>query len=169
MLRAQIRSIAGDIQSGTLLPAIGAFRRGFLAAGFLALAAISLSCSDTGQTASASRSYQPGQPAAQHLTPHAASGAASPIRSNIGFRSSKLFTEHFTKHGAEFGNVTKQQYLRLAQTLRDEPVGGNVEEIRRPDGTTSRYDRASGSFIAFNANGTIRTFFKPNNGEAYFR
>ncbi|MEO7041884.1 MAG: hypothetical protein ABI035_06470, partial [Gemmatimonadaceae bacterium] len=61
------------------------------------------------------------------------------------------------------------EYLREAQTLRDEPAGGNVLEIRRPDGTVSRYDRATGAFIAFNADGTIRTFFKPNNGEAYFR
>ena len=30
-------------------------------------------------------------------------------------------------------------------------------------------ERTSGAFIALNADGTIRTFFKPNNGEAYFR
>jgi len=46
---------------------------------------------------------------------------------------------------------------------------GNIEELRRPDGTTSRFDRSSGAFIAFNSDGTIRTFFKPNDGEAYFR
>ena len=28
---------------------------------------------------------------------------------------------------------------------------------------------ATGSFIAFNANGVIRTFFKPNDGERYYR
>lgn len=90
-------------------------------------------------------------------------------RGGVGFRSRRQFDEHFAKHGADFAPMTSQQYLRAAQALRDAPVGGAVEEIRRGDGTTSRYDRASGAFLAFNADGTIRTFFKPNNGEAYFR
>jgi len=88
---------------------------------------------------------------------------------SVGFHSRAQFNEHFAKHGAEFGRVTQQEYLRAAQTLRDAPVGGNIEELRRPDGTTSRFDRASGAFIAFDSDGTIRTFFKPNDGEAYFR
>ena len=86
-----------------------------------------------------------------------------------GFHSRRQLDEHFAKHGQEFEPMTEQEYLRAAQALRDAPVGGAIEEIRRTDGTTSRYDRGSGAFIAFNADGTIRTFFKPNNGEAYFR
>ena len=96
--------------------------------------------------------------------------ARDPItRPSVGFHSRAQFNEHFAKHGAEFGRVTQQEYLRAAQTLRDAPVGGSIEELRRPDGTTSRFDRSSGAFIAFNTDGTIRTFFKPNDGEAYFR
>ena len=94
---------------------------------------------------------------------------SSPVRNGVGFRSRRQLDEHFARHGADFAPMTSQQYLHAAQALRDAPVGGPVEEISRPDGTTSRYDRASGAFIAFNADGTIRTFFKPNNGEAYFR
>lgn len=90
-------------------------------------------------------------------------------RPNVGFRSRTQLNEHFAKHGAEFGRVTQQEYLRAAQILRDAPSGANIEELRRPDGTTSRFDRTSGAFIAFNADGTIRTFFKPNDGEVYFR
>jgi hypothetical protein len=91
------------------------------------------------------------------------------VRSGIGFRTRRQLQEHFAKHGAEFGRITAQEYLRAAQTLRDAPVGGSVEEIRRADGTVSRFDRATGAFIAFDADGTIRTFFKPNAGESYFR
>ena len=29
--------------------------------------------------------------------------------------------------------------------------------------------RQTGAFVAFNRNGTIRTFFKPNDGERYYR
>ena len=77
--------------------------------------------------------------------------------------------EHFAKHGAEFGNISEDEYLRAAQELRDRTVGGDVLEIVRDDGTVSRFDRSSGAFIAFNRDGTIRTFFKPNDGERYFQ
>ncbi len=61
------------------------------------------------------------------------------------------------------------EYLHQAQELRDRPAGGTVLETVRPDGVISRFDRASGAFIAFNPNGVIRTYFKPNEGETYFR
>ena len=98
-----------------------------------------------------------------------ASGDDYSVRTRIGFRSRKYLDEHFAKHGREFRGLNKDQYLLAAQTLRDRPVGGAVEEIVRGDGTASRYDRGSGAFLAFNRDGTIRTFFKPNDGERYFR
>lgn len=69
----------------------------------------------------------------------------------------------------EFGHITKQDYLRQAQLLRDAKVGGPVLETVRADRVSTRYDRETGAFIAFNPNGTIRTFFKPNDGERYYR
>jgi pyocin large subunit-like protein len=112
-------------------------------------------------------------PRAQTSTESDRRGAArTTVRAGGGgasFRSSAQLDEHFAKHGAEFGRISEQEYLRRAQLLRDAPVGGSVEEIRRSDGVVSRFDRGSGAFIAFNADGTIRTFFKPNDGETYFR
>ena len=139
----------------------------------LALAAISsaaAACGGGSQSTAERNASQAVSAAVQQPSTAPASVARSAItRPNVGFRSRAQFNEHFQKHGAEFGRVTQQEYLRAAQTLRDAPVGGAIEEIRRPDGTVSRFDRASGAFIAFNADGTIRTFFKPNDGEAYFR
>jgi pyocin large subunit-like protein len=86
-----------------------------------------------------------------------------------GFRSRKQFEEHFAKHGREFGNVTPEYYLHLAQALRDAPVGGPILEIAKPDGVITRFDKRSGAFGAYNPDRTIRTFFKPNDGERYFR
>lgn len=61
-------------------------------------------------------------------------------------------------------------YLALAQAVRDGPVGEDIlEATRSADGVVSRYQRSSGAFLAFDADGTIRTFFKPNDGERYFR
>lgn len=62
-----------------------------------------------------------------------------------------------------------QQYLAAAQALRDATVGGDVLELRRSDGVVTRFDRRSGAFLAVNRDGTIRTFFHPNDGEQYFR
>jgi hypothetical protein len=90
-------------------------------------------------------------------------------RENIGFVDERRLAEHFAKHGAEFGRITRQDYLRQAQLLRDAPVGGPVLETVRADGVTTRFDRQTGAFIAFNRNGTIRTFFKPHDGERYYR
>jgi hypothetical protein len=87
----------------------------------------------------------------------------------VGFATARHLDEHYEKHGAEFGRITKQDYLHQAQILRDTAVGGPVLQTVRADGVTTRYDRQTGAFIAFNRDGTIRTFFKPNDGERYFR
>jgi len=86
-----------------------------------------------------------------------------------GFRSRAQLDEHYAKHGSEFGNISKQQYLELAQELRDAPVGGPILEDRRSNGEFSRFDRRKGYFGAYNPDRTIRTFFIPNDGERYFR
>jgi pyocin large subunit-like protein len=89
--------------------------------------------------------------------------------SGPGFRTQAQLSQHYQKHGQEFGAISKAEYLRLAQELRDAPVGGPILEARRPDGEFSRFDRRRGYFGAYNPDGTIRTFFIPNDGERYFR
>jgi pyocin large subunit-like protein len=97
--------------------------------------------------------------------------AASPAARHpeIGFRSRERLIEHFRKHGREFEAADAAAYLALAQALRDRPAGGDVIEAVRRDGVVTRFDRGSGAFIAFDRDLTIRTFFRPNDGEAYFR
>ena len=103
---------------------------------------------------------------------HAAPAAPVPaaVRApGIGFRSRARLDEHFSKHGREFGARSPGEYLALAQRLRDCPADDGVLEGLRPDGVTVRYDRATGAFLAFEGDRTIRTFFKPRRGEEYFR
>lgn len=90
------------------------------------------------------------------------------VANSTGFRSRAALDEHFEKHGREFGSITKDEYLRLAQALRDAKKGGSVLELVRDDGVISRFDTRSGAFGAYNRDGTIRTFFKPNDGVRYF-
>jgi len=87
----------------------------------------------------------------------------------VGFVDQRRLDEHYEKHGSAFGRITKQDYLHQAQLLRDAKAGDPILEIVRSDGVVTRFDRQTGAFIAFNANGVIRTFFKPNDGERYFR
>lgn len=86
----------------------------------------------------------------------------------VGFETHEKLVEHYRKHGAEFGGISREEYLRLAQELRDRPSGNGVLESIRADRVVTRFDRADGAFLAFNPDLTIRTFFKPNDGEAYF-
>ena len=87
----------------------------------------------------------------------------------VGFADQGRLDQHFDKHGTEFGRITKQDYLHQAQLLRDTKAGGPVLEAVRADGVITRFDRQTGAFIAFNRDGVIRTFFKPNDGERYWR
>ena len=59
--------------------------------------------------------------------------------------------------------------VQADQSLRDDPVGPNIRELVRADGVICRFHPPSGAFLAFNPDLTIRTFFRPNDGEAYFR
>jgi hypothetical protein len=93
---------------------------------------------------------------------------ANPRHPEIGFRTHALLLEHFEKHGGEFHAATPEEYLRLAQTLRDHRKRGGVLEFVRNDAVTCKFDRSTGAFVAYNSDGTIRTFFKPRDGEAYF-
>lgn len=90
-----------------------------------------------------------------------------------GFTSSRSLDEHFAKHGKEFGNesgkLTKAAYLAMAQSLRDAKLDKDILEAKRAGGVITRFHKKKGWFLACNANGRIRTFFIPNDGERYFR
>ena len=106
------------------------------------------------------------------VTGQSRSSPAQPAKSeasSVGFASRTKLVEHYEKHGREFGSITIDEYLQMAQELRDRPADGSVVEAARSDGVVTRFDRGSGAFLAFTADRTIRTFFKPNDGEAYFR
>jgi pyocin large subunit-like protein len=115
------------------------------------------------------------------VAPSKASGSSANSTSNgnsnrndprlraIGFRSRAKLEQHYEKHGREFGNVSLDEYLAMAQDLRDAPLSNRVVEANQVGGTISRFDRKTGAFTAFDRDLTIRTFFKPNGGEDYFR
>ncbi|HVW87187.1 MAG TPA: hypothetical protein VHB50_21015 [Bryobacteraceae bacterium] len=94
--------------------------------------------------------------------------AALAIAGGRGFRSPHLLEQHFAKHGHEFGDITREQYLHFAQQLRDTHPGKHILELRRRDGGGAKFDVRHGWFVAYDRDGTIRTFFIPNEGIRYF-
>lgn len=84
-----------------------------------------------------------------------------------GFRTRHLLEEHYARYGPGFGKITQDQYLRMAQQLRDSHAGKNVLEAKRPGGM-SKFDRRTGWFVDYDADRTIRTFFIPKDGLRYF-
>jgi len=89
------------------------------------------------------------------------------IAGGHGFRTEDLLRDHFDKYGHDFGSITREQYLHLAQQLRDSRTGKNVLESKRPDGII-RFDKKHGYFGSYEPDGTIRTFFIPPDGVRFF-
>jgi hypothetical protein len=146
---------------------------GFVALVVLALLGL-LAFSRSGDRAATA--VETGRPAtgtpAEAVRPDAQVSPASdegpaPRHPEIGFRGEEQLREHFRKHGREFHAHSAEAYLRLAQSLRDRRRGGDVLEFVRNDAVTCKFDRATGAFVAYNSDGTLRTFFRPNDGEAY--
>lgn len=112
----------------------------------------------------------PGTPSTAPARAEKPAPASRPVDTAVGFTSRKNWLDHFEKHGGEFGKITAEQYLLRAQELRDAPTSADVlESVRKQDGVVCRFDKRSGAFLACNADRTIRTFFRPGDGEAYFR
>jgi pyocin large subunit-like protein len=93
--------------------------------------------------------------------------ASVAVAGGQGFRNEHVLEDHFQKYGHAFGPITRQQYLHLAQQLRDSHPGKDILESKRPDGII-RFDRRHGYFGSYENNGTIRTFFIPPDGIRYF-
>ncbi len=81
------------------------------------------------------------------------------------FRYQDLYDQHFEKHGHEFGDITKEAYLKLANALF---VSEEALRKTESDGDLLFYDVQSNTFGVLSQDGYIRTFFKPDDGIAYW-
>ena len=84
------------------------------------------------------------------------------------FANQQKLSQHFIKHGNEFGNITEAQYLQRAQQLVNSQSGGNILTKLRANGDMLFFDKATGDFAVKSSEGIIRTLFKPTNGLEYF-
>ena len=84
------------------------------------------------------------------------------------FASEQVFQKHYDKHQHEFGEISMQEYLELANTLAVAPVSDDVVQLVRSDGSISKYCFSTNEFVVVTADGKIRTYFKPADKEAYW-
>ena len=90
------------------------------------------------------------------------------LYTKYSFRSKKLFDQHFQKHGSEFGDITQEEYLRLANDLLNSDSHTVLHKTEKEDGDDVFFDTATGYFLVLSTDGYIRTFFVPDKGIDYF-
>lgn len=85
------------------------------------------------------------------------------------FKSEELLKTHFEKHQSEYGVISITEYLRKASDLANAEISEDVVQLKRSDESVSKYRFSTNDFVVINADGTIRTFFKPVDKEAYWQ
>ncbi len=83
------------------------------------------------------------------------------------FRNKTRYDEHYKKHGAEFGSITKEQYLQLANDLIND-TSDRILHKYSEDGDYMYFNQDNNYFLVLSEDGYIRTFFIPSAGINYW-
>lgn len=92
-----------------------------------------------------------------------------------GFKNAQHLNNHWKNgrtHEKEYldeGITTKEQYSKRAVELAEMPVGGNILGYKTKEGYICRYDKEKNDYVKADIKKGIRTMFKPDAGEAYYR
>lgn len=83
------------------------------------------------------------------------------------FRNQSLYDSHYEKHGHEFGNITKEEYLQKANDLinSDSP---DILTKYEDDGDFMYFNKKTDEFLVLAPDGYIRTYFIPDDGIDYW-
>lgn len=93
--------------------------------------------------------------------------AASPEGENAsrkGFADPEKKTVHFTKHGAEFGFSTEDEYEAAADKFLQQPCGGDVIGYSTPKGKIVRFNVKTTEYASGFPGQNICTYMKPKCG-----
>jgi hypothetical protein len=77
--------------------------------------------------------------------------------------------DHYRRHGADFEAASAREYAKMASDFYKRAREEKFQKKIAPDGTIKIYDRKTNTFGAYNPDGTTKTFFKPKNGERYWK
>lgn len=86
--------------------------------------------------------------------------------SSYSFRSEKLLSEHYSKHGIEMGFASAQEYEAGAVAVIENAAA--LHKVEEEDGDEVYYLKSTNEFVVVSTDGYIRTYFKPDDGIAYY-
>ena len=87
----------------------------------------------------------------------------------VRFETPEKMQKHYDKHIDKYGNISISEYIALANELVNAKDTDDIERIVRSDESTAIYRFSTNDFLVITKDGSIRTFFKPDDGEAYWR
>lgn len=82
------------------------------------------------------------------------------------FRTEKLLTQHYQKHGIEMGFTSPEEYRLAACRVINDPESLHKKE--KEDGDDIYYLEETNEFVVVSTDGYIRTYFCPDSGKQYF-
>ena len=87
---------------------------------------------------------------------------------DYGWGRPDTLQDHFDRHGPDFNSQSPEDYARQAQEFFKRGVDERLPTKVDTDGTIRIYDPDTNEFGAYNADGTTRTYFKPDDGIDYW-
>ena len=97
---------------------------------------------------------------------NSADGVVNAQQASYNFSSQETLDSHFQKHGYEFGYTSAEQYLQGAIRVIENPA--SLKKTEAEDGDYVYYLQSTNEIVFVSSGGVIRTYFKPDNGIAYF-
>ncbi|MBP3206327.1 MAG: hypothetical protein J6M66_13005 [Lachnospiraceae bacterium] len=82
------------------------------------------------------------------------------------FRSKKLLSQHYEKHGIEMGFDSAVAYQEAASAVISNPDA--LYKTEKEDGDGVYYIEETNEFVILSVDGYIRTYFNPSGGIDYF-
>jgi hypothetical protein len=78
-----------------------------------------------------------------------------------GWGNPSTLTDHFDRHGGDFGSPDEDAYAREAQDFLERAVADRLSMKVAPDGTIRVYEPSTNTFGAYNADGLPRRTSSP--------
>lgn len=97
---------------------------------------------------------------------HTQNVSNSAVQSALMFRSEQLLEEHFEKHGKEMGFASPEEYLAGANAAVNH--SGALHKTEKEDGDDVYFVQSTNDFVVVSTDGFIRTYFRPEDGIAYY-